>query len=292
MKEMKIKDLRNMILLGDAAEQLLKIPNNSIDVVVTSPPYFNLRDYKHKKQIGREETEAQYYEKLTKVFSQVKRVLKRRGSFFLNIGDKWDKGKPRRIPEKFFKILVDQLDWKFIHDIVWCKPNPDPRCSRRGTLYYSWEHIYWLGKASGKVYRNKVDLKKDWFEAAVTNYKPISKNFKGHSAPFPPPVPEFCIKLACPPGGIVLDPFFGYGTTGVAAIDHQAYYVGIELNPENYRECVARLEKLREGTPKVVDEEMFNKEILEAKKEEQKKAAEVKKKQEEKTNQRTGLFEP
>jgi DNA modification methylase len=79
----------NKIYQGDALEVLKTFPDNSIDCCVTSPPYFGLRDYGISDQIGLEETPASYVFKLTEIFSEVKRVLKKEGTFWLNIGDSY-----------------------------------------------------------------------------------------------------------------------------------------------------------------------------------------------------------
>jgi DNA modification methylase len=83
----KIEEIKNKILCGDALEELQKIPDNSIDCIITSPPYWGLRDYQVEGQIGLEPTLEEYLEKLLKIFAECKRVLKKTGVFFLNWGD-------------------------------------------------------------------------------------------------------------------------------------------------------------------------------------------------------------
>ncbi len=79
----------NQIITGDALIELTKLKSQSVDVCVTSPPYFKLRDYGNEKQIGQEETVSQYIDKLVLVFSQVKRVLKDTGTLWIVIGDSY-----------------------------------------------------------------------------------------------------------------------------------------------------------------------------------------------------------
>lgn len=83
----KIKAFQNRILQGDALEILRKLPAESVDSVVTSPPYYTLRDYGVKGQIGLEETFTEYLEKLLLIFEEAKRVLKRTGTCWVVIGD-------------------------------------------------------------------------------------------------------------------------------------------------------------------------------------------------------------
>lgn len=85
----KIKDIRNKILCGDTLTELKKFPDECVNLVITSPPYFQLRLYgrKNKSEIGLEATPQEYVKKLTIIFKEVKRVLKKSGSFWLNLSD-------------------------------------------------------------------------------------------------------------------------------------------------------------------------------------------------------------
>ena len=79
----------NKIHLGDSLELLKKLPDNSIDCVVTSPPYYNVRDYGVKGQIGREQTLEEYIFKIVQIMAECKRVIKPTGTIFLNLGDSY-----------------------------------------------------------------------------------------------------------------------------------------------------------------------------------------------------------
>jgi hypothetical protein len=78
---------RNTILLGDARHRLRELPSASVDYVITSPPYFNVRNYGHDGQIGLEPTVEAWVGDMRAVFAEVARVLKPTGSFWLNLGD-------------------------------------------------------------------------------------------------------------------------------------------------------------------------------------------------------------
>src|SRR3990167_10129207 len=79
----------NRIIQGDALEVLETLESESVDCCVTSPPYFGLRDYGEKEQIGLEETPELYVLKLVDVFKELKRVLKKSGTLWLNLGDSY-----------------------------------------------------------------------------------------------------------------------------------------------------------------------------------------------------------
>jgi DNA modification methylase len=180
----------NHIYIGDAFEELQKIPDNSIDCCVTSPPYYGLRNYGVDGQIGLEETPEQYIEKLVKVFCEVRRVLCDNGTLWLNIGDSYagsgrgkgdinkkgiqqkasstgDFAKPYKINGYKNKDLIGipwmlafalrANGWYLRQDIIWHKPNPMPesvtdRCTK------SHEYIFLLTK-SAKYYFDNASIK-------------------------------------------------------------------------------------------------------------------------------------
>jgi len=119
------KTLTPVVLLGDVVRQLQRIPSNSIDLAITSPPYWGQRDYGMKGQIGLEETPDEYIEKLLVAFTELRRVLKDTGSFFLNIGDKYIGKDLQMIPFKL-AIKMQENGWALRNIIIWHKTNAMP----------------------------------------------------------------------------------------------------------------------------------------------------------------------
>lgn len=138
----------NTIVVGDAAEVLRTFPTASIDCVVTSPPYFQLRNYQATGQIGLERSVDDWVEKLRVVLNQLQRVLTPTGSLWLNLGDSYSRharygAAPKSLllgPERLLLALVDD-GWIIRNKIVWAKPNPMP-ASVRDRLNCTWEVIY------------------------------------------------------------------------------------------------------------------------------------------------------
>lgn len=161
----EIKDITNKILCGDALAELKKMPDNSIDCCVTSPPYWSLRDYQAAGQIGVEETPEEFVNKLANIFDEVKRCLKNDATLWLNLGDSYISAKcdymptqtlkngnksdyiqkdsglgypPNRRSQKGYKAKdlvgipwmvafeLRKRGWWLRCDIVWHKPNPMP----------------------------------------------------------------------------------------------------------------------------------------------------------------------
>jgi DNA modification methylase len=144
---------------GDAGETLRALPDHSVHCVVTSPPYFRLRDYGHPDQIGLEETPQEYVSRLMRVFDEVWRVLRPDGTVWVNLGDsyaqdsKWG-GVPDKnllgIPWRVAFGLQD-AGWIVRSDIVWAKPNAMPSSvTDRPTA--SHEHIFLLTKQQRYYY--------------------------------------------------------------------------------------------------------------------------------------------
>lgn len=289
------------ILCGDALEQLRTLEPESVHTCVTSPPYYNLRDYGAAGQIGMEETPEEYIAKLVDVFREVRRVLRPDGTLWVNIGDSYATrsgpqppantrnahGHTRKEPPDGYKckdlmgipwLLAFALradGWYLRQDIIWHKTNPMPenvrdRCVKsheyifllsKSARYYfdaaaisepvtgestkrylaceGQQEIFFGGKKygadrseetrtkSGKAYRPKpYRNKRDVWSVATAGFK------GAHFATFPEKLVEPCVLAGSPPGGMVLDPFAGSGTTGVVAKRLGRDFIGVELNPE------------------------------------------------------------
>ena len=344
------------ILVGDVRTRLRQLADNSIHCIVTSPPYWGLRDYGVDGQIGLEASPAEFISTMVDVFEELRRVLRPDGTCWVNMGDSYATGagkvntapgggiqgerwagvrgagtvfargplqQPNRMPQQGLKpkdlcmmphrlaIALQDAGWWVRQDIVWHKPNPMPE-SVRDRCTKAHEYIFLLTKsekyyfdqdaiaepvsantharlsqdvqnqvgstrANGgtatdrpmkaggrKLYSGTgVGFGRGYDRVAKPRVKnnssfddamaimPTTRNKRSvwtittqpfseaHFATFPPELPETCIKAGCPPGGTVLDPFFGAGTTGLVADRLQRNCIGIELNPA-YAEIARR----------------------------------------------------
>ncbi len=203
----------NTILCGSAIDQLKKLPNQSINCCVTSPPYYGLRDYGVDGQIGLEETPEEFIDKMVDIFREVKRVLKDDGTIWVNIGDsyagsgkgqtkdgcadpkvtktqgmKLPKNKERNLKPKdligipwMLAFALRSDGWYLRQDIIWSKPNPMPesvqdRCTK------SHEYIFLLSKSKKYYYDAdsiKTKSKKSSIERLSRGISPDSKNVDG-----------------------------------------------------------------------------------------------------------------
>ena len=122
--------LRNKICCGDALDELRRVPSQTIDCIVTSPPYFRQRNYESEEQVGRESCPADYVKRLQTIFCEARRTLKETGSLWLVLGDKYDKhGQLLGMPWRVALALQDD-GWILRSDIIWHKPNAMPSSTK------------------------------------------------------------------------------------------------------------------------------------------------------------------
>ena len=214
--------MRHTILNGDVIACLRSLPDACVQCVVTSPPYWGLRDYGVEGQIGLEPTPEEHVEKMIEVFREVKRVLRDDGVLWLNLGDSFaDKdlvGIPWRVA---FALQAD--GWYLRSDIIWSKPNPMPESvTDRPTK--SHEYVFLFAKSKKYYYdaeavREKHESLKDLGRSQTDYCNPAGRNRRtvweiptqptpeAHFATFPEALVEPCIKAgtsargACPECG-------------------------------------------------------------------------------------------
>ena len=108
----------NIIHVGDNVEILRSLPDDSVDMCITSPPYYQLRDYKNKNQIGSENTVEQFVKNLCDVFNEVHRVLKDTGSLWVNIADTYNNKRLLQVPSRF-EIAMTDNGWHLRNEIIY-----------------------------------------------------------------------------------------------------------------------------------------------------------------------------
>lgn len=139
---------RNQILLGDALTTLKALPPDSIDCVVTSPPYAMLRNYGMAGQLGLEPTVDAYVDSLVAAMHEVRRVLKSTGTIWLNLGDSYSRHARFGAAPKSLVLAPERVALRLVQDgfvlrnkVIWSKPNPMPT-SARDRLSTTWEYVY------------------------------------------------------------------------------------------------------------------------------------------------------
>lgn len=359
MEKYKIEQINNKIINGDALQELKKFPDNCIDMVISSPPYWGLRKYlddehfNKKNEIGLETSYYEFLDKLIQVMKELKRVIKKTGSIWINFGDSYSKSCMLLQPERFLIRCVDEVELMIINKIIWAKQilvgnnGSNSRytigitmpASVKRRFNQSYEYLYFFAKSKdyysnldvvkipcqvqgvtdlrlpgllrqtmypnskynqidyssrfnlrvrdakrksgqpGYVANKKESKYKGKFlgmgnESEMLNspraraereegikesnnlnkniptvwqYNSEPHNFKKelgvdveHFATFGKNLISVPILFACPPGGIVLDPFMGSGTTALVSQELNRSFVGIEIN-----EDFCKLSKMR-----------------------------------------------
>ncbi len=144
------KSLYQEILCGDAVDQLREIHANVVDVVVTSPPYYNQRDYEHPGQLGCESDPEEYIEKLVSVFQECRRVMTPKATLWLNLGDKYNDGQLLGMPWRV-ALALQKDGWLLRSDVIWHKSNAMPSSVKnRPTTDH--EYLFMLAKTSDYFY--------------------------------------------------------------------------------------------------------------------------------------------
>lgn len=255
-----VRNRTDLLLVGDAETTLTRVPTGVVQTVITSPPYWSLRDYEAEGQIGMAEPLPIFIKSLVGVFDQVHRVLADDGTVWVNLGDSYTSGNrgwrapdrknparamavrpptPEGLKEKDligvpwrFALAMQDAGWYLRSDIIWYKPNCQPE-SVRDRPTRSHEHIFVFSKSPRYLYDvdavrgpNGRRLRDVW-DINTTGYP------GAHFATYPPELVRRCMTIGTHPGHYVLDPFFGSGTTGQVARSHGRPFIGCEVNP-NY----------------------------------------------------------
>jgi len=238
------------IILGDCLEELKKLGDNSIDTVITSPPY-NLLGLRGKAITGDCHTwrqcnitykddlpEADYRDWQIAILDELHRVIKPTGSIFYN-------HKVRRTGARAHHPweIVRGTKAKFYQQIVWDRGS-SPNVSK-AFLFPSTELIFWFTK-EGKKMRPKIFRSKAEFKKEIWPITP--KRTQLHPASFPDKLVENCINLTTVPGDLVLDPFAGIGTVGIVATRLQRDFILIDVR-EDYLQTAVQL--IQTITPQV-----------------------------------------
>lgn len=251
-------------ICGDTRDVIKNLPDNTFQCVITSPPYWGVRDYGMEGQIGAEPNLNDYITDLVNVFSDVRRVLKPDGTFWLNIantytsgGRTWrqedSKNKGRAMsyrpptPEGLKKkdligvawmlAMACQLEgWYLRNDIIWCKPNCQPE-SVRDRFTVAHEYLFMFTK-SEKYYFDQQAVKEPTLNGKGKKNKRTVWNIntepcpEAHFAVFPKELVRPCVKAGSKYNDLILDPFYGAGTVGIVSKELGRRCVGIELNKD------------------------------------------------------------
>ncbi len=272
-----IENIQNaQILLGDCLEKLKKIEDNSIQLIVTSPPYADQRS----KTYGGINPDK-YVDWFLPISEELQRVLKPDGTFILNIKEKVVEGERHTYILELILAMKKQ-GWLWTEEFIWHKKNCYPG-KWPNRFRDSWERILQFNKTKKfAMYQEEVMVPMgNWAKSRLRNLSEIDKirdnskvgsgfgknisnwigrdlaypsnvlhlatetSNKNHSATFPKELPSWFIKLFSQKGDIILDPFLGSGTTCIVALELERQSIGIELKEEYYNLALQNIQNFQ-----------------------------------------------
>jgi len=252
------------IIIGDS-RMLSDVEDESVHLIVTSPPYWQLKDYGSKEQIGFNDSYESYINNLNLVWKQCYQVLHKGCRLCINIGDQFARsvyyGRYKIIPIRTEIIrFCETVGFDYMGAIIWQKVTtcnttggatvmgsfPYPR---NGIVKLDYEFILIfkkLGKPSkvSRQIKEKSKLsQKEWNEYFYGHWNFSGQKQDKHIAPFPEELPKRLIKMFSFVGDTILDPFLGSGTTSVAALKLSRNSVGYEINEDYLSTIEKRLKR-------------------------------------------------
>lgn len=259
--------LTNNWINGDCLKELKKIPDKSVHLIITSPPYHNLRVYSNDPcDLSNCESYEEYYYLLGLVIAECKRVLVPGGKFIIQYEDyNYTLGRDGKNGQESLTGEINELfknqGFSLWTKAFWRKYSAQRAMLAQGNLYYrnmkARDTILAANVGFVYVYKNEGDLDTikgsditlaEWADWADGVWN-IPNTGIGHTTPFAEELAKRCIKLWSCPNDTVLDPFAGCGTVNVAAIKNHRNAIGIELNKEFYDKAInERFSELNDET--------------------------------------------
>lgn len=254
--------------LGDCLDLMGSLGPESVDAIVTSPEYADQRKYAH----GARTTPGEFPDHFAPFLDEMLRVLRPTGSLMLNLGVIMRNGEETDYADEVLRRARDG-GWKLLHRTIWHKSNPLP-LSHPQYLTIGHEWVFWLAPTVSAYRGYDADTRTPHSEHTIrrvgqpylrskderygkrgttsnlhpegarptTVYTCAVGSTRGikHPAPMPIDLARRLVSLSCPPGGTVLDPFCGSGTTMVAAIERGRHGIGVDLTAEYLNEAASR----------------------------------------------------
>ena len=257
-----------------SSKKMNHLGDDSVDVAVFSPPYFNLRTFSGSdEEIGGEQNLKDYIDNLIEICSEVKRVIKPTGSVFINLGDTYRDRTRLQVPERVSLRLTDDLGFSLRNHIVWHKLGYKPESTDR-RRHMAWETILWLVKDPQQYYFNADDVRVPYdTDLVIDSHSPSHPGSKGgmslrhpkgkissdvitlarenvshkvrgeakHNAPYSTGLVRELLKGVVGDDYLVVDPFCGQGTTGIAAAERNCRFIGYDVSQSFCRLARRRL---------------------------------------------------
>jgi DNA modification methylase len=266
----------SVTIYNKSSETMEELENESVNVVITSPPYFQMKEYQlDSNQLGQESSVEEYINNLKKHFLEVFRVIKNDGSLFVNINDCVRNGEYQLVPQ-YFILMMKSLGYKLNDEKIWIKKNPRYSMGKRSIRRH--EPIYHFVKTKNFYYNEewlkesldetnsftigttkecpKLTSSLDFYGGVLKTGVASTRELKAkceeeysvaldHQATFVIDVPMICLLMTSKPNDIILDNFSGTSVSGAAVMElgEGRCFVGYEPSPEYLVASKIRLSK-------------------------------------------------
>jgi len=263
----------NTKIFNQSSENMDQVETGTINAIITSPPYLQMRVYGNgEDELGQENEIEIYLLNMMKIFKECHRVLRDDGSLFVNLNDCVLNGQYQAVPH-YFVIEMLKIGWILNDELLWIKNNPTYTRGKRSVrshepifhfvkspeFYYNdqWLHDiedvnaklgYGMDKTTPKV-KSGIDMRDGVLRTNVSSTAALRKECKDagfhltHSATFPIDVPAVCGLLSTKEGDTILDCFAGTSTVGQFALTFNRKFIGYDMNPEFIKASEVRLHK-------------------------------------------------
>ncbi len=264
---------KNTKIYNQSSENMHQVKSGSVNAIITSPPYLQMRGYGNGDDERGQENEVEIYLlNMMKIFKECHRVLREDGSLFVNLNDCVLNGQYQAVPH-YFVIEMLKIGWILNDELLWIKNNPTYTRGKRSVrshepifhfvkspeFYYNdqWLHDiedvnaklgYGMDKTTPKV-KSGIDMRDGVLRTNVSSTAALRKECKDagfhltHSATFPIDVPAVCGLLSTKEGDTILDCFAGTSTVGQFALTFNRKFIGYDMNPEFIKASEVRLHK-------------------------------------------------
>lgn len=233
---------------GDARQVMASIEDESIDCIVTTPPYWNLKKY--NTESIQQMTLDEYCDELLRVMAEAWRVLKPQGSLWLNLADVYADRALQALPWRIATQMIDLQGWTLRNDVVWNKPLGEYGSALdhlRNVHEFMFHFVksadnFYFAEAELRRYAKQIGEKQGTMPGDVWSIEPEKSAIERYRVS-PEALCLLPIVATCPRDGIVLDPYCGTGTTCKVAYDVNRRSIGIDINDDRLQRARGRVEQ-------------------------------------------------
>lgn len=244
-----IESFQGLEVNWSSSEEMAATENDSVQSVITSPPYWDLKDYGHEQQIGTsDESYDEYHERMQTVWEQCYNVLKESGTMWVVVDTVMDRGDLQLLPYHIAQ-RAEESGFTLQDIITWHKPTAIAGMTERNVVNKK-EYIVYLSKQKDHLFHDEEERENGKEDPAINGdgrmgnlwRYPVKRGTAGqnvlHKAPYPSSLINRIVKLSTDRGDTVLDPFLGSGTTAYSALSLDRRCIGYELNAD-FEEVIA-----------------------------------------------------